>query len=164
MHSQDIKKRVLNFIRNGGSKAEAARLYEVSVTAIYRWLNQPKNHVPGKTGPKTGYILDWDKLRAMVEAHPDFQQKEWAQHFDVSIGAIHNAMKAMGFLRKKDLSLRAKSTRESQRWSVSSGTGEASGDPNSHCLCGWNWISNERGAHAWLALSRPPDPRLPMWS
>lgn len=108
MHSQDIRARVLNFIRAGGSKAEAARIYEVGITTIYRWLNQPKNHIPGKTGPKTGYILDWDKLRAMVKAHPDLQQKELAQHFNVSIGAVHNAMKAMGFFRKKDIPLRAK--------------------------------------------------------
>ena len=125
MYSQDFKNRVLNFINQGGSKSEAARRYDVGIATIFRWLNQPKDHVAGKTGPKTGYRLDWNKLKIMVEAQPDVQQKELAHHFGVSTGAVQNALKALGFVRKKDRPLRAKFTRGREHTSVSREIGEA---------------------------------------
>ena len=37
-YSIDLRKRVLDFIHNGGKKAEAARRFSVDRTTIYRWL------------------------------------------------------------------------------------------------------------------------------
>ena len=44
-YSEDLRQRVRQYVANGGSKAEASRLFDVSRTAIYRWLN---NNSPGK--------------------------------------------------------------------------------------------------------------------
>jgi transposase len=101
MYSEDLKRRVLDFIRNGGSKSEASRRYQIGTATIFRWLKQPATHQAGKTGPKGGYKLDWLKLRAMIEVNPDLQQKELAQRLGVSVGAIAHAIRKMGFTRKK---------------------------------------------------------------
>ena len=37
-YSSDLRKRVLDFLNEGGSKAEASRVYKVSRTCIYKWL------------------------------------------------------------------------------------------------------------------------------
>ncbi|WP_071880703.1 IS630 transposase-related protein [[Leptolyngbya] sp. PCC 7376] len=41
MYSLDLRKRVVNFVRSDGSKAETARRYEVSEATVYSWLNRP---------------------------------------------------------------------------------------------------------------------------
>ena len=38
-YSTDLRKRVLDFIENGGKKAEAARRFNVARSTIDRWLN-----------------------------------------------------------------------------------------------------------------------------
>ncbi|WP_147094454.1 IS630 transposase-related protein, partial [Nitrosococcus oceani] len=38
--SIDLRKRVIDFVRGGGSKAEAARRFQVGRASIYRWLSQ----------------------------------------------------------------------------------------------------------------------------
>ena len=39
--SSDLRKRVLVCVRGGGSKAEAARRFQVSRASVYNWLNAP---------------------------------------------------------------------------------------------------------------------------
>ena len=38
-YSEDLRQRVWQYVANGSSKAQASRLFGVSRTAIYRWLN-----------------------------------------------------------------------------------------------------------------------------
>ncbi len=105
-HSIDIRKRVTAFVKNGGSKAEAARRFEVSRSCVYAWLMredlQPKKH--GRRKRK----LDWEQLKAHVEAHPDALLRERAAHFGVRISSLEYAMRQMRISHKKNLSLRRK--------------------------------------------------------
>ena len=104
-YSKDLKLRVLNFVRGGGSKAEASRRFEVSLTAIYRWLSQPADHVSGKPGPKASRKFDQEALRSEVEARPDALLRELAASRKVSINTIAVALKRMGIVRKKNASI-----------------------------------------------------------
>ncbi|MCA6369642.1 MAG: helix-turn-helix domain-containing protein, partial [Cytophagales bacterium] len=36
----DLRERVVKYVREGGSKAEAARRYEVSEATVYTWLKR----------------------------------------------------------------------------------------------------------------------------
>ena len=36
--SLDFRQRVVNFVRSGGSKAEAARRFKIGEASVYRWL------------------------------------------------------------------------------------------------------------------------------
>ena len=80
-YSSDLRKRVLDFIQNGGSKAEAARRFQVSRTCIYQWLAAPNPLTYQKPGPRKPHRLDPDELATHVKAVPDATQKERAAPF-----------------------------------------------------------------------------------
>jgi transposase len=118
--SKDIRKRVIAFVRGGGSKAEAARHYQVSRGSIYHWLAAEDALSYKKPGPKSGRILDWKALRRHVEDHDDLTQKERAQHFGVSRHCIWNALQKMGVTRKKNDGLQGAQHYEKKKLSSSS--------------------------------------------
>lgn len=101
LYGNDLRRRVLTFVQRGGSKAEAARRYNVSRTVVYNWLNAGDPYRHAKLGPKGPRTLDWQALRADVAAHPDRTQKERARAFGVSANGIGNALRRMGLTRKK---------------------------------------------------------------
>lgn len=76
-YSLDLRKRVLSFVSEGGSKSEAVRLFKISRDTLYRWLNaedlKPKKH--GFRNRK----LDKQALRKHVEEHPDMLLHERAE-------------------------------------------------------------------------------------
>ncbi|RKU08072.1 hypothetical protein C6501_16915 [Candidatus Poribacteria bacterium] len=51
-HSADLRKRILEFIEDGGKKAEAARRFTVTRSTIDRWLVADAPFAIKKTGPK----------------------------------------------------------------------------------------------------------------
>jgi transposase len=118
--SKDIRQRVIAFVRSGGSKAEAARRFQVSRGSIYNWLEAPDALSHRKPGPKSGRTLDWEALRRHVEDHDDLTQKERARHFGVSRHCIWNALRKMGITRKKNDGLQGAQSYEKKKISSSS--------------------------------------------
>ena len=100
-YSPDLRKCVLDFISNGGSKAEASRRFSVSRTCIYTWLNAEDPLTCGKPGPRGPRTLDYDALRQHVCDFPDATQKERAVHFGVSRHGIYYALGKLNITRKK---------------------------------------------------------------
>ena len=100
-YSSDLRKCVLDFIRKGGSKAEACRQFGVSRTCIYNWLNAEDPLSCQKPGPRGPRILDYDALKQHVVDFPDATQKERAAHFGVSRHGIWYALKQLNIRRKK---------------------------------------------------------------
>lgn len=103
--SNDIRKRVIAFVRGGGSKAEAARRFQVSRGSVYNWGKAPDAFFYRRPGPKAGRKLDWEALRRQVEAHADLTQQERARQFGVSRHCIWNALQKIGLRRKKNARL-----------------------------------------------------------
>ena len=100
--STDIRKRVVAFVRSGGSKAEAARKFAVGEASVYRWL-KPGGLSYQRPGPTNGRKLDREALRRHVAQHPDLTQKERARHFRVSRHCIWYGMQKLKVSRKKNL-------------------------------------------------------------
>jgi transposase len=100
----DLRERVVAFVREGGSKAEAVRRFRVSRKCIYNWLGcltlEPKKH--GRRRRK----LDWPKLKQHVEDYPDALLRERALAFGVRISSIEYALKEMEISHKKNAALR----------------------------------------------------------
>ena len=48
-YGKDLRKRVLDFIADGDTKAQAARVYQIHVSTIYIWLKQPADYEQAKT-------------------------------------------------------------------------------------------------------------------
>jgi transposase len=105
-YSADLRERVLSFIERGGSKAEAARLYEVHLRTVFLWVSAGETYVRVKPGPRGSRKFDREALRAMLERQPDLLLKELAEHFGVTINTISHALIKMGISRKKNAAVR----------------------------------------------------------
>jgi transposase len=99
--SEDLRRRVVKFVRQGGGKAEAARRFGISRPTVYEWLALGDDLSAQKPGPRAAHKLDWEALRKGVEKRPGVMIKEWAKAFGVGTTAIHYAMRRMKLSRKK---------------------------------------------------------------
>ena len=89
-YSNDLRKRVLEFIEEGGGKSQAARRFRVSRASIYNWLNMDDASVSRRTGPRE-----------------PMTQAERAHHFKVSRHCIWYNLRKLKISRKKNDSLHA---------------------------------------------------------
>lgn len=101
-YSTDLRKRVLDFIENGGKKAEAARRFSLNRSTIYRWLAAEDPLASEKPGPKNMRVLDETTLKKHVAEFPDLTQNERASHFGVSESTIRYGLRKLGITRKKN--------------------------------------------------------------
>ena len=101
-YSSDLRKRVLDFIKSGGSKAEASRRFSISRPTLYKWLDSPDPLAYEKPGPRGPRRLDLDALKAHVDAFPDQTLAERGDHFQVSTFCIWHGLKRIDYTRKKN--------------------------------------------------------------
>jgi len=104
--SNDLRKRVIEFCKRGGTQTEAAERFGVSRKSIYTWLNSKAPYTSKAPGPKTGHKLDWEALRRYASTHDDAFLKEIAEEFKVGTTAVWYALKKMKINRKKNHALR----------------------------------------------------------
>jgi len=97
--SSDLRQRVVDFVRSGGSKAEAARRFMVGEASVYRWL-KPGGVAYQRPVPRRPPKLDWEQVRRHVDAHPDRTQAERARQFQVSRPCIWYALQRLQVTHK----------------------------------------------------------------
>ncbi|MBX3325610.1 MAG: IS630 transposase-related protein [Nitrospira sp.] len=98
--SSDLCQRVVDFVRHGGRKAEAARRFKVGEASVSRRL-KPGGVAYKRPDPRRSHKLDWEHLRRQVEAHPDQTQAERARHFQVSRHWIWYALQRLQVTHNK---------------------------------------------------------------
>ena len=101
-YSQDLRERVVEFVRKGGGKSKAARLFGVSRWCVYDWLSREDLN-PQKQGAPGPWKLDEKALAEHVKGSPDAYQRERAKALGVSQYTICVSLKRLGF--KKNVSL-----------------------------------------------------------
>ncbi len=99
-YSVDLRERVVSYVRGGGSQTQAAALFQVGRTTLYRWLNATDLHP--KPALERRRKLDKAALAAHVRDFPDALLKERAAHFGVHINAIWTALKKLKVTKKND--------------------------------------------------------------
>lgn len=106
-YSLDLRDRVIDHLKRGGTYESAAKIFQVSVSAIGRWYRRYKalGHYQPKQAPGAKRKVDPETLARYVESNPEAQLKQMAQVFQVSMCAIHKWLKRLGFVYKKNLSL-----------------------------------------------------------
>jgi putative transposase len=101
-YALDLRQRVVKFIQDGGSKAEAARRFSLGRRSVYRFLDASR---AGKLSPKTTWghwrKLDPQKLQAHVKEHPDATLHELQGVFGVSHHAIWVRLRQLKLTLKK---------------------------------------------------------------
>jgi transposase len=101
-YALDLRERVVKFIQGGGSKAEAARRFDLARSSVYRYLTAAqKGALTPKTSWGTWRKLDPQKLQAHVQKHPDATLKELQTVFGVSHHAVWVRLGQLGFTLKK---------------------------------------------------------------
>ena len=94
---------MIKFLNAGGSKAEAARRFDLGRRTVYRYLAAAQK---GTLAPKQSWgtwrKLDPQKLQAHVKSHPDATLKELQTVFAVSHQAIWVRLGQLGFTLKKN--------------------------------------------------------------
>jgi transposase len=68
LYSLDFRKKVINFVENGGMITKAAHTFGIGRASIYRWLSRP---TLSATKVKSRQIkLDWKELEKDVKQNP----------------------------------------------------------------------------------------------
>ena len=92
-YSIDLRQRVVDFVRGGGSKAEPSRRFKVSLWCVFDWLK--RGDLSPQKVTRRHRKLDWEALRVHVQAYPDACLKERFEHFQGHIHAIWYALRRM---------------------------------------------------------------------
>jgi transposase len=121
-YSKDLRERVVSFVRDGGSKTEAAARFSVSRAVIYIWLKS-ESLSPQKAGPKGHTKLQTEKLKQLIAEKPDAYLDELAVELNVSAFTIAYGLQRLGISRKKKHAVSGKKPGRPQQ--ISTGSGEA---------------------------------------
>ena len=105
-YGMDLRRRVVSFVRKGGTRAEAAKRFDVNLRTVYRWLGRGDDIGARKPGPRGAFKIDMKKLAAMVgEDGTDMMLREIAKQLGVHESSVSKAMKKLGVSRKKNHAL-----------------------------------------------------------
>lgn len=100
-YSVDLLKKVVDFVHDGGSQAEAARRFDVSLWCVRDWRAR-KDLRPRQRGVARQRKLDLERLRAHVCDHPDATlQEQRALYCGIDRSVVGKALKKMKITRKK---------------------------------------------------------------
>ena len=103
-YSLDLRKRVVEFVQAGGSKADSSRMFSVSLWCVNEWCKRyslKPISPPGRPRNK----LDWDALKKDIQDHPDRLLREHAKKYGVRINSIWHACKKWVLPTKKQQSI-----------------------------------------------------------
>src|SRR3954471_23912364 len=121
-YSEDLRKKIIQALRRGMGKSQAARTFGVSLSSVKRYAKMadegrplaPKKR-PGsrpKTGQDARRLLEDDlKQRPAATLSERRQFLERVCRVRVSESTVSRLLKRMGFTRKKGLWARANATR-----------------------------------------------------
>jgi len=96
----DMRACAIRFVNEGGSKAEAARVFGINRQTLYHWL-AAKDLSPQERRPRHRK-LDKAALAAHVRAYPDALLRERAEHFGVHVNAVWVALRRLDIRKKND--------------------------------------------------------------
>ena len=97
-YSLDMRTRAVGYVRSGGLRKEACRIFKIDPKTLYNWLRRD-DLSPKVCGPRRRK-LDKVALRDHVRDYPDALLRERASHFHVSEVAIWKALKQMNIVKK----------------------------------------------------------------
>jgi transposase len=102
-YSEDLRKKVIEYLVEGNSYEKASKLFKISVSAIGRWYRKYKkegNYVAKKRGCSKRKI-DLELLQHYVNTNENMTLKAASKIFKVSIFTISHWLKRLGYSYKK---------------------------------------------------------------
>jgi transposase len=101
--SEDLRRRVIEYIELGNTRYKAANKYEVSYSAVTRWYNRYKETGSYKAIPYPGKKakIGYAEFTKHVESHPNATLAQLGKHFGISAPSVHYYMKKFCYSYKK---------------------------------------------------------------
>jgi len=107
-YSEDLRKKVMKYIKRQGSQSEASKVFGISRTTIYRWscLERESGSLKRRVRTKHRARRFTDEaLKAYISKNPSATLKEMAKHFKVTATPIFYRLKLLNITRKKNTSV-----------------------------------------------------------
>ncbi len=103
-YSEDIRKKVMNYLDKGHTIKETSEKYEVGTTTIKEWkkLRAETGSLQHRPHPRKCSKISPDRLVVYINDHPDSFLAEIAEVFNCTPQAIFYAFKRLGITRKKN--------------------------------------------------------------
>ena len=98
-YSIGLREAAISYINNGGSKVDAARIFNISRNTLYRWLRMDDLH-PQKSGFRHRKINKM-ALKAHAQEFPDMYLHERAVIFGVHTSSMGRMLKKLGIVKKR---------------------------------------------------------------
>ena len=96
-YSVDLRTRIVGFVEEGNSVAEATRRFKASRWTVYRYLGARRGgHLAPKPCGGSAKTFSDMRLREEVERRPDATLKEYAQALGVSHTAVWSRLRQLG--------------------------------------------------------------------
>lgn len=116
-YSLDLRQKVVEFVLRGESKEEAARVFNIGIDSVYRWLrlyNKTGNLKPKKRVflPKKVNI---ESLRAYVAKNPDHTLTEIGVALALGAQTVWKYLKRLKITRKKKRPVMRKAAQKNER-------------------------------------------------
>ena len=115
-YSTDLRKRVLKYVEDGGSKEDAVNIFGVCMKTIWNWI---KRHKQGNLPPKIKEVrprkIDNDRLKKCIEGNPDAYLREIAEEFGVTPPAVFYACKRLRITLKKRQQITKNETKKKEK-------------------------------------------------
>lgn len=105
-YSNDLRKKVINYLEKGNSKKEASKVFELHRNTVSQWWKRYKkeNLCCAKPRPGAKRRLDQEALAEFVKSNPDSRLYEMASKFNVTSAWISIVLRKLGFSYKKNSS------------------------------------------------------------
>ena len=107
-YSTDFRQGALDYIKEGHSHVEAAKVFDVGVRTLFTWEKKlrEQGHLERKKRVAKSRKIPLEELKTSVEAHPDAFLREIAAHFDCAVPSVWAALKQINVTLKKTTSFK----------------------------------------------------------
>ena len=103
-YSLDLRKKVVNYIKEGGSRKDACKIFKISLRTLGKWLKKSSNGDLSDPTPKRPWKkINPNELIQLVSQNPNYKLEDFAKIFNVTKVAICLAFKTLKITRKKRL-------------------------------------------------------------
>ena len=103
-YSDDLRLKVVSFVKKGNAKAEATRRFDISWRTVHRYCvaELDEGRLAPKPRPGRRKTFDDDAIRREVRARPSATLEDYAKVFGVSHVAIWKRLRQLAITLKKN--------------------------------------------------------------
>lgn len=104
-YSEDLRKKVINYIEKGNSQRAAAKIFDIHKNTISRWKVRKRKEGTILAKARVGFKskVDKQKLEEFVKSNPNVKLRDIGKEFGITGSQAGRILKKLGFSYKKNL-------------------------------------------------------------